>query len=101
MKISKLCKIAEKNSKFVVLLGLFVAIVGTAFSIDKSFDIYYLNQSLQEKDNEIKMLQTEVNYLNDKVSQIAEDYNRSSKQWNSEKRKLLEGIIENNKNESK
>ena len=86
MKISKLCKIAEKNSKFVVLLGLFVAIVGTAFSIDKSFDIYYLNQSLQEKD---------------KVNQIAEDYNRSSKQWNGEKRKLLEGIIENNKNESK
>lgn len=100
MKLDRLCKFAEKNSKFVVFLGAFIAIAGTGFSIDKSISIYNLNMELQDSNHKVKLLQDKIDNLNTRIKTLTSDYNRSSKQWNGEKRELLEGII-NSKNESK
>lgn len=100
MRLSKLCKIVERNIKFSVVLSLFVAILGTVFSIDKSVVIHGLNQEINEKNKEIEELQIELEKLTYKVDKINEDYNRSSKIWNEEKRKLIEEVL-SSKNDHK
>ena len=99
MRLEKLCRFTEKNSKFAVMLGVFIAIVGTGFSIDKSFSIYNLNKEIAIKDQKISLLQSEVDELASKYDKLMIDYNRSSKTWNEEKRTFLEGVV--SKNESK
>lgn len=62
IRFEKLCSAVKTNYKFSVFVFFVWAILGTAFSIDKSIDLYKLHV-------EIKNLELDVKYLSDELEQ--------------------------------